>query len=154
MLHFLLPPAEADMLPPRKAPPAIIPSQTATQHAPPHSIPSEAIPTATATSPRSKRKAWSRILSKTILGLSDQQTRFQPRSPHHSLHPALRDLNLPPQFTLLPRLVQLRHAPLLRLCPPPLLARTEQRHRALHPHRTHVLCLHPAPRGPDMVTAV
>lgn len=37
MLHFLVPPAEEDMLPPRKAPPAIISSQTATQHAPPQS---------------------------------------------------------------------------------------------------------------------
>jgi len=61
------------MLPPRRAPPPIIPSQTSSQHAPPRSTPSEPVPSATAASPRSRRKVWSRILSKTILGLSDQQ---------------------------------------------------------------------------------
>jgi len=73
MLHFLLPSAEEGMLPPRKAPPPIIPSQTSSQHAPPQSTPSEPVPIANAASPRSRRKVWSRILSKTILGLSDQQ---------------------------------------------------------------------------------
>lgn len=73
MLHFLLPSAEEGRLPSRKAPPPIIPSHTSYQHAPPQPTPSEPVPIATAASPRSRRKVWSRILSKTILGLSDQQ---------------------------------------------------------------------------------